>query len=104
MLLACYDANYNFTLVDIGSYGSEGDGGIFKDSVFGKLMDQNQLSIPEPKCLPNTNTLHPFTVVADEAFPLKSYIMIRYPGRNLDADKRIFNYRARRVIENCDNC
>lgn len=59
--------------------------------------------IPGPKKLPNSDLVHPYTLVADEAFPLKRYILRPYPGKHLDDFKRIFNYRlsrARRVIEN----
>lgn len=103
ILMASCDATYNFTLVDIGAYGSESDGGVFAKSVFGRMFDGNQMAIPKPRPLPNSALIHPFTFVADEAFPLKSYILRPYPGRNLDPAKRIFNYRlsrARRVIEN----
>lgn len=103
ILMASCDAKYNFTLVDIGAYGSESDGGVFAKSLFGKMLDANQMAVPKPKPLANSLVIHPFTFVADEAFPLKSYILRPYPGKNLDRNKRIFNYRlsrARRMIEN----
>ena len=42
-------------------------------------------------------------MVADEAFPLKPYIMKPYARRGLSTEQRVFNYRlsrARRVVEN----
>ena len=42
-------------------------------------------------------------IIGDETFPLKSYLMRPYPGQDLIADERIFNYRllrARRIVEN----
>ncbi|KAG1927296.1 protein ALP1-like [Pimephales promelas] len=76
VLLALVDADYRFLVVDVGSYGSN--------------------SAPE---LGKVNPV----IVADEAFPLKPYLLRPHPGRRLPTDKRMFNYRlsrARRISEN----
>lgn len=103
ILMAACDSNHLFTLVDIGAYGSQSDGGVFKNSAFGVNLEGKNMNVPSNDKIENTNIVLPYTFVADEAFPLKDYIMRPYPGKNLSVKKRIFNYRlsrARRVIEN----
>jgi hypothetical protein len=46
ILLAVCDAHYSFTLVDIGSYGSSNDSGVFSNSNMGHALEGGQMSIP----------------------------------------------------------
>lgn len=105
VLMALVDADYCFSAVDIGSYGSNSDGGIFANSLLGQGLATNQLNLRPPVCLPGGSLLGPMpsVVVGDEAFPLKTYLLRPYPGKALPIDKRVFNYRlsrARRISEN----
>lgn len=104
VLLAVVDANYKFTYIDVGSYGKEGDSGIFDKSNIGKLFISGKL-FPPPKKLPNAATVLPHVLVGDQAFRLHPYMMKPYTRKTAmaDNDKSIFNYRlssARRVSEN----
>ncbi|CAF4811497.1 unnamed protein product [Pieris macdunnoughi] len=47
VLMALVDANYNFTIVNVGSYGKNSDGGIFANSNLGKELQRKNLSLPE---------------------------------------------------------
>ena len=107
--MALVDADYKFTDVDIGDYGSNTDGGIFKNSKFGKAFMNNELGIPGPKTLDNwpEGRVLPHCIVADETFLLRCDLMRPYPRTNnrqtLPEDQKIFNYRlsrARRIVEN----
>lgn len=105
VLLAIVDANYKFTVVDVGAYGKESDNGIFQRSTMGKKIAANQLNFPPPKCLPDTNVVLPHFLVGDEAFALSSYMMKPYSRKvaRLEREKQIYNYRicrGRRVTEN----
>ena len=104
MLMALVDADYKFIVVDIGDYGSNSDGGIFANSALGKALESKSLNVLHEEPLLNANELGtiPYVIIADEAFLLKTYFMRPYPGRGLDDEKRIFNYRlsrARRMVE-----
>lgn len=99
--MAVCDADYIFTLVDIGAFGSQSDGEIFKESTFGQALESGTIKLPA--AITKYKYYVSYYFVGDEAFPLKSYILRPYPGKNLNSEKRIFNYRlsrARRTIEN----
>ena len=47
-LMALVDANYNFTYINIGDYGSNADGSVFKNCELGKAFLNNELDVPDP--------------------------------------------------------
>ena len=108
VLMALVDHNYRFSYIDIGGYGSNSDGNVFRSSAFGAKLLNGQLDFPPPKPLPNfpLGGMVPHVIVADEAFPLTQQIMRPYPRfriSTLPKQKAIFNYRlsrARMVVEN----
>lgn len=103
VLLAVVDANYKFTFVDVGCNGRISDGGVFKNCSLYELLEENNLNIKQKYKIPGTEREIPYAFVADDAFPLKTYILKPYSQRNLSQQRRIFNYRlsrARRIVEN----
>lgn len=74
--------------MDVGSYGKHSDGGILSHSKLGKGFDQNKLDVPEKEALPGTTNEVPYVVIGDEAFPLKTYLLRLYPGKQLDNNEK----------------
>lgn len=105
VLMAVADANLNFVVIDVGAYGKEGDSTIFRDSPIGQKLYSGSLNLPPPRNLPNTRnneTAQPFVMVGDEAFKLHTNLLKPYPARNLNATKRVFNYRLSRCRRNVE--
>jgi len=101
--MALVDADYKFLYVDVGAQGRIGDAGVYSNCKLSKLLEENKLKIPPPEIVQGIDDAIPYSVVADDAFPLKSYIMKPFQQRNLSKREVIFNYRlsrARRVVEN----
>jgi hypothetical protein len=83
--------------------GRAGDAGVFANSALQKALTINSLDLPDAVALQGISTKISHHVVGDDAFPLNARLMKPYPYRNLEKEKRIFNYRlsrARRVVEN----
>ena len=53
VLLAVRNANYEFTLVDIGDAGRQSDGVVYSNSNVGQATDQNILKFLEPATIDN---------------------------------------------------
>ncbi|XP_065321355.1 uncharacterized protein LOC135928818 [Gordionus sp. m RMFG-2023] len=98
---ALVDGRGRFMVIAVGSYGSESDGGVYSNSLLSKMIENGDIDIPPPKILPNSNIILPHVFVADDAYPLKYYIMKPYKGK-LSHIQENFNYRlsrARRMVE-----
>lgn len=101
VLLAVCDAEYKFLYCQCGSFGAESDGGIFKDSMLFKWLEEDLLNIPPPKDILGFGKI-PYFLIGDAAFSQSSRVLKPYSGIFLDADKEHFNKRlssARMVIE-----
>ena len=104
VLMAICDANYCFTMFDLGQYGSNNDSGILANSEMGQMLDNDLLNVPEDsKLTDNHEETLPYFLLGDEIFPLKKWLMRLFPGKNATEEERIHSYRhsrARRCIEN----
>ena len=80
VLMAMVDADLKFTCIDIGGYGQNSDVGTFQES---SLIPADAILTDAPEFGPL-----PYTIVADEAFPLACHIMRPYPGKSSDRRER----------------
>lgn len=103
VLMAVVNANYEFTMVDVGVNGRISDGGVLSHTNFGKALSENSLNLPDPCALPMSDKILPYAFVGDDAFQLSDHLLKPYSQAGLTDQQRIFNYRlsrARRIVEN----
>ena len=82
--MAVCDAQYKFSLDDVGDSGCHSDRGVLSNSTFGKAISDGTLPFPQSHPLPGTfHPSLPYVIMGDEAFLLKNHIMRPFPGRNL---------------------
>lgn len=97
------NANYEFIYCDVGTNGRVSDGGVIENTKFMKHLAANKLNLPAPEIVVSGETPLNYVFVGDEAFAMRPDFLKPYNDRELDYQKRIFNYRlcrARRIIEN----
>jgi hypothetical protein len=104
ILMAIVDANYCFIYVNTSCQGCISDGGVFRNTEFYRKLKNDDLYLPQDEALPGWTIPVPYTLVAEDAFPLTRYTMKPYAtDLNKGSPKRVFNYRllrARRIVEN----
>ena len=77
VLLAIVDANYRFLYVNIGCNGRISDGGVFRNCDLYKELEEKHLNVPQPALIPGMQAPFPYVIVADDAFPLKEYHIVK---------------------------
>ena len=103
VMLAICDAKYNFTLEDIGQYGSNNDNGVLANSAMGKKFSNGTMNIPPPSLLEGCSLDPlPYYLVGDEIFPLKEWLLHPYPG-TLTEEQKIFSHHLLRVCRTIEN-
>jgi hypothetical protein len=86
------DADYCIITVEVGAYGSSSDSNVFIHSTFGKLLESNELNIPDPRVLPSDTEVFsmPFVLVGDGLFALSEHVLWPHPNKNLTFERYIY--------------
>ncbi len=96
VLMALVDEDYKFTWVEVGANGTSSDAQIFEDCGLKEAVDQHVIGFPPPDHMPDDDRDTPYFFVADNAFPLHTFMMKPYGRLGLEVPERIYNYQMSR--------
>ena len=77
-----------FRCIDVGCNERVSDGDVYKNSTLSTVLSENHINLPEEKNPPGYPVPLPYVVIADDAFPLKPYMMKPFPHRGLSKEQR----------------
>lgn len=86
------DADYCFLYINVGANGRAGDAGVFDECTLSSALERDLLDLPPDH-----------VIVGDDTFPLKTYLMKRYPINTPVIKEKIFNYRLSRAHNKVEN-
>ncbi|XP_050298995.1 uncharacterized protein LOC126737934 [Anthonomus grandis grandis] len=96
------DARCKLIFIDVGAFGKQSDGGVFEASRISTFFENCSETLPALSPIDDSDTLVPFVLVGDDAYPLKTFLMKPFSQRKMTEEQRVFNYRlsrCRRCIE-----
>ncbi|KAJ8414344.1 hypothetical protein AAFF_G00052140 [Aldrovandia affinis] len=103
VFMALADSGYRFLCVDVACNGRTSKGGDFRGCSLQEALKRRIANTPVAAPLPECDQLAPYTIVADEAFPLTEYMVKPYPNQGLTVEQQIFNYRLSRAWAAVEN-
>lgn len=96
VLMAIVNANYEFIMCDFGVNGRISDGGVIEYTQFYRKLQNGTLHLPRASAPKAGQQILPFVFIADEAFALRPDFLKPFNQKELNHDKKIFNYRLSR--------
>ena len=97
--MAVADAQQRFTFTDVDSYEKQSDRNVFANCSLAQCLNKNSSDLPPCKPLSWTEEALP-RFWGWRRFPLKDNSMRLLRTQQQPPEKRIFNYRARKTVEN----
>ena len=79
---AVVDANLKFVTVDVGAYGKQSDGGIFRNSAVYQSLETRSSQVPEDTVLPHSEITLPHIFVGDESVSSNNLLNISVQQKN----------------------
>jgi hypothetical protein len=75
VLQVVVDADLKLVTVDVGVYGKQRDGGVFRNWALYQSLETRSLLVPEDTVLPHSEITLPYIFVGDEVYLLTTYLI-----------------------------